>query len=743
MNIAKTLERQTLTFQLRLRLLGLVAVSFLIAQAVLWKGETMRAQKDADLLLRINYRDVATGFSDRADYQLAMTARDLAVRFGTSGKLAAEDVAAVCEEEEVQEIYDVDATGTVVGGSRLVGESVHGEQWSEFLRLLEPGGPESYAQPDRARTSDGKVFKYAAARYPDDSGFVEVGWSEERFLKYLRQRAYGYTRSWHVDERGWIAFVDKDGILTSHADMSLAGRSVRDALGLDPAEIPMERLFRAMVLGEEMFCFAGPVRDGYWALLADPVADAFASRDRFMPRMAMVQLVIFAALFALVSRMLRKRVAGAVRGIGDSLRRIAGGDLAGRADVRSSLEFSELSDNINATVDALRSAAEERIRRVEADLELGRTIQQAALPTEFPDEECWRLDASMAAAREVGGDFYDFFPLGETHRAFLVADVSGKGVTGALYMMNAKTLVKDALLADPARDPAAALARVNAELCAHNPAQMFITAWVGVVNLETGRVAFANAGHNPPLLLRGGRGPEWLRDRSGVPLACFDNATYRLRETSLAPGDALFLYTDGVTEAMDPAGALFGESRLEETLRVAPSREPDSLCRFVRANVAAFAAGAPPADDITVLAVRYLGPPEHRLRTFPCDMSATAAAAAFLEEVLDDAGCPPRPKAQLLVALDEIVSNAVRCSGASGLAVEVRLSRDPRGAAVSVSDDGTPFDPLSVPPPDTTLPVADRPIGGLGLLLVRKTMDSVAYRRAHGCNIFTFRKIFG
>jgi serine phosphatase RsbU (regulator of sigma subunit)/anti-sigma regulatory factor (Ser/Thr protein kinase) len=731
-----------LATQLRLRLLGLVAVTFLAAVFVLWKGETIRARRDVELLLRVNYRDVTTGFSDRADYQLSMTARDIAERLGTSGKLAAEDVAALCEEEEVQEIYDIGTNGVVAGGSRLVGVKVHGEQWSEFLALLEPGAPETMSQPDRPRTSDGKVFKYAAARFPDGSGYIEVGWSEERFLKYLRQRAYGYTRSWHIDERGWIAFADRNGILTSHADMSLAGRSVRDALGLDPAAIPRGDIFRAEILGEEMFCFAGPVRDGYWVLLADPASDVFASRNRFMPQMSAVQLAVFAALFAFVSEMLRRRVAGSVREIGDALRRIAGGDLAGKADVRSSLEFSELSDNINATVDALRSAAEERIRRVEADLELGRTIQQATLPAEFPDEECWRLDASMEAAREVGGDFYDFFPLGETHRAFLVADVSGKGITGALYMMNAKTLVKDALLADPARDPAAALARVNAELCANNPAEMFVTAWIGVLDLETGRAAFANAGHNPPLRLRAGEAPEWLRERSGVPLGCFGNAAYRLRETVLAPGDALFLYTDGVTEAADASNAFFGEDRLVSAVASAPSRDPRALAATVRAAVSAFVGAAPRADDLTILAVQYLGPPERHLKTFPCDATATAASAAYLEEILDGADCPPRPKAQLLVALDEIVSNAVRCSGASGIAVEVRFARDPRGAAVSVSDDGKPFDPLSVPPPDTTLSADERPIGGLGLLLVRETMDAVAYRRAHGCNIFTFRKNF-
>ena len=741
MNIAKMNERQTLTFQLRLRLLVLVAVSFIVAIFVLWKGETMRSRRDVERLLEVNYRDVSRGFTDRADYQLVSIAREIANRLGSSGKLASEDVAALCAEEEIAEIYDVDTRGVVVGGSRLVGEKVHGEQWSEFLALLQPDGPESMSQPDRPRTSDGKVFKYAAVRFPDRSGYIEVGWSQERFLRYLRQRAYGYTRSWHIDERGYIIFVNAAGIITSHADMSIAGQSLEEATGLARAAIPTGTVFRATLDGEPVFCYAGPVRN-YLAILADPEADVFASRNRFMPRMATVQLVVFAALFAFVSRMLRKRVSGSVQRIGTALRHIAGGDLAGRADVRSCREFSELSDNINATVDALRSAAEERIRRVEQDLELGRTIQQAALPTEFPDEEGWSLAASMVAAREVGGDFYDFFPLGETHRAFLVADVSGKGVTGALYMMNAKTLVKDALLADPERNPAAALARVNAELCANNPAQMFITAWVGVLDLETGRVAFANAGHNAPLVLRDGAAPEWLRGLSGIPLGCFSAAAYRPREVTLAPGDALFLYTDGVTEAMDPSGALFGDARLVAALAAAPSREPRALDDAVRVAVDAFAAGAPRADDLTLLAIRYLRAPERHLKTFPCNPDATAATAAFLEEILDAAECPPRPKAQLMVALDEIVSNVVRCSKATGLAIEVHLLRDPRGAAVSVSDDGTPFDPLAVPPPDTSLPAADRPIGGLGLLLVRKTMDAVSYKRAHGCNIFTFRKNF-
>ena len=732
-----------LSAQLRIRLVVLVAVSFCLATATLWKGETMRAEKDARALLELNYRDVSRGFTDRADYQLVSVAREIANRLGSSGRLASEDVAALCADQEIAEIYDVDTRGIVVGGSRLVGSYMGaGPQSGEFLKLLEPDGPETLSQPDMPRTSDGRLFKYAAARFPDRSGYIEVGWAEERFLKFLRQRAYGYTRSWHIDERGFIVFVDRDGVVTSHADMSLAGKTLQEATGLDPASVPTGTLFRATIAGEPMFCYAGPVRD-YLAVLADPVADVFASRDRFMPRMGAVLLAVFALLFLFVSGMLRSRVAGSVRRIGDALRHIAGGDLGGRVEERSCLEFSELSDNINATVVALRDAAEERVRRIEAELELGRTIQRAALPADFPSEEGWSLAASMESAREVGGDFYDFFPVGETHRAFLVADVSGKGVTGALYMMNAKTLLKDALLADPERDPAAALTRANDELCANNPAEMFVTAWVGVLDLETGRVAFANAGHNPPLRLREGAAPEWIREKSGCPLGCFEGVAYKRRELALGPGDALFLYTDGVTEAMDLAGALFGEDRLASTLAATGSRVPRALDVAVHAAVSAFVAGAPRADDLTVLALQWLGAPERRMRTFPNDENALAASAKFLEQTLDEAGCPPKDKARLLVALDEVVSNVVRCSGASGLAISVRLSRDPRGATVSVSDDGRPFDPLHIPPPDLTLGADERPIGGLGILLLRKTMDGLSYRHAHGCNILTFRKVFG
>ena len=313
-------------------------------------------------------------------------------------------------------------------------------------------------------------------------------------------------------------------------------------------------------------------------------------------------------------------------------------------------------------------------------------------------------------------------------------------------MMTAKTIIKDRMLASPELHPAEVLSQVNTELCRNNPAEMFLTAWVGVLDLNTGRVAFANAGHNPPVAKRSSGKVEWVKQRSGCPLACFDNVKYKPFEMILATGDTLFLYTDGVTEAMDSTGALFGEERLLDTLKASREESADdsvnALSAVVRHAVESFASGTPQADDITVLSMKYLAVPICYVRTFPSKDSVLGNATAFLEEHLDEMGCPMKAKAQLLVALDEVLSNIIRCSGASGIAIKLLFSRKPLGLTMSVSDDGKPFNPLRQPLPDITVPLEDRTAGGLGILLLRKTMDDLTYLYAHGCNILTMKKRF-
>jgi hypothetical protein len=253
--------------------------------------------------------------------------------------------------------------------------------------------------------------------------------------------------------------------------------------------------------------------------------------------------------------------------------------------------------------------AQLRARRAK-ELAMAADIQGNALPRvfpPFPEEKRMDLYASMEPARDVGGDFYDFFFSGPDRLVFLVADVSDKGVPAALFMMRAETLLKG--LSQTGRPIAEAVTEANLALCEGNVSDMFVTAWIGELDLATGRVTCVNAGHNPPVLLRAADGSaSFLRTRPGLILGAMPGAKYRPETFSLEPGDALYLYTDGVTEQPDPHGTLYGEERLLATLAGGTFlSHPEACTAAVLAAVEAHAAGAEQSDDRTQLLLRWRG----------------------------------------------------------------------------------------------------------------------------------------
>ena len=223
----------------------------------------------------------------------------------------------------------------------------------------------------------------------------------------------------------------------------------------------------------------------------------------------------------------------------------------------------------------------------------------------FPENVEFEILLPWSPAKEVGGDLYDFFLLDEDHVFFSIGDVSGKGVPAALFMAAAKTLMKGTAGRDIA--PAEVLSRVNHELCLENDSLMFVTVFCGVLNFRTGEVFYSNAGHNPPLVLKAGRPPEWLPLPDGFFLGVMEDAVYETRRIFLAPGDMLLVYTDGVTEAMNGQKAFYQEERL---IRVAEKHEqgsPEGLVREILESVRAFVGNEPQSDDITLLALAYQG----------------------------------------------------------------------------------------------------------------------------------------
>ncbi len=268
-----------------------------------------------------------------------------------------------------------------------------------------------------------------------------------------------------------------------------------------------------------------------------------------------------------------------------------------------------MARNIKTHISELRDVTAEK-QRIATELDLARNIQSSILPSIFPpypEKEEFDIYAKMVPAKEVGGDFFDFFLVDEKHLAVVVADVSDKGVPAALFMMIAKTLVKNfAQLGLPAGE---VFGRANRQLCEHNDAGMFVTAFMGILEIDTGVFSYVNAGHNPPCVSRSGGAFEMLDVPPGFVLAGMEDSMYAEKTTRLAPGDRLFLYTDGVVEACDRSNELFGDDRMIAALNGCGAKSDDiqALVHHLGSAVADFANGARQSDDITLLGLVYLG----------------------------------------------------------------------------------------------------------------------------------------
>ncbi|MBQ9000918.1 MAG: PP2C family protein-serine/threonine phosphatase, partial [Eggerthellaceae bacterium] len=333
------------------------------------------------------------------------------------------------------------------------------------------------------------------------------------------------------------------------------------------------------------------------------LATVFQSRTATLMYNGVFMLVMLAVVFIATRQLLRRIVVEPIHRTNATLERITDGELAQRVEERGVTEFDELSSGINTTVAALGDMIAEVEQRNAQDLATAKAIQESALPSTFPafpDIERFDIYASMTPAREVGGDFYDFFLVGDDKLAFLIADVSGKGIPAALFMMAAKTQIKNLLESGIPVDDAVTAA--NHELCEGNDAGMFVTMFACVLDYSTGELTYVNAGHNPPLLHHDGEW-EWMRDISGTPLGLFEGIPYERFDCKLACGDVFYLYTDGVSEAMNAGGEFFGESRLEEAIGCCDLTDARALCDGVRDAVSAFVCEAEQSDDITMLAL--------------------------------------------------------------------------------------------------------------------------------------------
>jgi sigma-B regulation protein RsbU (phosphoserine phosphatase) len=275
---------------------------------------------------------------------------------------------------------------------------------------------------------------------------------------------------------------------------------------------------------------------------------------------------------------------------------------------------------------------------------------------------------------------------------------------------------------------------------------MFVTAWMGILDLNTGRMQFANAGHNPPLLKRANGGFEYLKTRAGLVIAGMEGITYRQEELALCPGDRLFLYTDGVPEATNADDKLYGEDRLLRFMNHSPNVDARALLPELKASIDEFVGDAPQFDDITMLLLdykSYRGGEQITNGTFPAKIEALADVLGFLDEQLARCGCPMKIQTALCVAVEEVFVNIARYAYKDGegfATLTIGFDSESRTLTLRMTDRGAAFDPLQRPDPDVTLPAEEREIGGLGIYITKKTMDSVDYIYENGENILIMKK---
>ena len=327
---------------------------------------------------------------------------------------------------------------------------------------------------------------------------------------------------------------------------------------------------------------------------------------------AALALIIFCVV--LMVRCFSRQLTAPLTALGQDVQTISSGDLDYRAVIRSNDEIGDLAGSFNNMAASLKqhienlTAVTAEKERIGAELDVATHIQKSMLPCifpPFPERKEFDVYATMNPAKEVGGDFYDFFMVDDTHLAVVIADVSGKGVPAALFMVIGKTLIKDHT--QPGKSLGEVFTDVNNMLCDSNSEGLFITAFEGVLDLVTGEFRYVNAGHEPPYLCKQGEDFEAYKIKAGFVLAGMEDLRYREGSLQLMPGDRIFLYTDGVTEATDGAGRLYGSERLHRVLNANLDAGPETLLPTVKADVDQFVGDAPQFDDITMLCLAYHG----------------------------------------------------------------------------------------------------------------------------------------
>jgi len=488
--------------------------------------------------------------------------------------------------------------------------------------------------------------------------------------------------------------------------------------------------------------------DNGWLLSVQiPENEMFTQVTRQNIIFSTIMEISFVLLLVLVFFLISRFINGPIKQLTKSVAQIELGNLDMKIAINSKDEIGQLAGTFNKMTSDLKHSIEENARereekkRITTELSIAREIQLSFLKNdffEFHQRDAFDIFADMAAAKEVGGDLYDFFLIDNDKLAVVIADVSGKGIPASLFMVRTKTLINNL---SSGKNPKEVFELVNKKLCENNEACIFVTAIFGVYDAKTGKFSFVNAGHNPPLIKKKDGFFEYIRTKPQIVLAVMEDTEYKEEEIILEKGDTLYFYTDGVTEAMNSGKELYGEDRLKEALNKYRDSFPNDLIYNIKCEVDNFTSGAEQSDDIAMLALRINEDNQTEKQiSVDAEIKQLNRVLNFITAELKKTDYGAEIQNKIEMSVEEIFTNIVNYAyDDKGGQVKIAVSIA-NGIEITFEDKGKPFNPAEHPDPDLEKPIKDREIGGLGLFLVKQIMDSIAYAREDDRNVLIISK---
>ncbi|MBQ1198140.1 MAG: SpoIIE family protein phosphatase, partial [Spirochaetaceae bacterium] len=620
-NISQTFQRWLFIF---------VLIAFFVTTFSASAFQKKMSEAIAFDTLKSNLKDIENDIQDAANKNLVMYSEFLSNELSVNS--STEELIQIVKAYNLFEITFIDENGSIINSSN--------EKAELQIPLIDVTNEIYYAEDNYAG-----IINFVGMK--NENYFVQIGFYPDYFEKQLEEQILSIAQYRHIGQKGFVVICNPEGEIINDT-LGNVGTNI-SAFGDKNVKANQKEVFIATIGDEPCFCMYSKVND-FVILVSMTQEEVFFTKQASVYMLAFMETIVFAIFFATIFVLVKVLVVKNIRKINNSLSQITDGDLNVTVDVRDNEEFASLSDDINSTVTTLKHYIDEAAARFDKDLEIAKQIQHSALPSVFPpypNRKDFSIFASMDAAKEVGGDFYDFYLVDENHLAFVVADVSGKGIPGAMFMMTSKTLIKS--FAESGLPVHEVLTNVNTQLCVNNEAGMFVTAWMGILDLKTGIIKFANAGHNPPLVKHKNGTYEYLKGKVNFVLAGMDMVKYKEQELQLQPGDKIYLYTDGVTEAHNSQNELFGEERLLESLNSTKGMSVEEICKKVKKDVDAFVADGEQFDDITMLCVRLNEINSDISITVVPSMDTVPQVAEFMETEMEKLEVSPKISMKLMI----------------------------------------------------------------------------------------------